>query len=159
MSIKIEFLLRGQSHFICKEISFEEYFDLEENELVEINSIPKFSQPYQYLNIDLKELLLIIASIEVNNETRILKQTFWNNGNNILTERIDIGIENYKEMILSFKIDEKKNIYETLRLFLGDKFTVPTYHSLIHSDGNGEDIENRFDTNVYIEMIKKGLIN
>lgn len=112
-----------------------------------------------YLNIDLKELLLIIASIEVNNETRILKQTFWNNGNNILTERIDIGIENYKEMILSFKIDEKKNIYETLRLFLGDKFTVPTYHSLIHSDGNGEDIENRFDTNVYIEMIKKGLIN
>lgn len=158
MSIIIEFLLKGQSQFVRKEISNEQYFDLEENEIAEINSIPKLSQPYLYLDVNIEEIILVIISIEINYEKRIFKQTIWNNGNSILTERIDIGRENYKEIILSVKIDEKKNLFETIRLFVGQKFTVPTYHSLIFPNESGEEIEKRFDTNIYIEMIKKGII-
>lgn len=158
MSIKIEFLLRGQNKFISKEIAHEEYFDLEENEKIEINSIPKFSQPYLYVNTDIKEILLVVLFIDVNDEKRIFKQTIWNNGNNILTERIDIGGENYKEIILSVKVGDKDDLYETIRLHIGANFIVPTYHSLIHSDSNGKEVEKRVDTNMYIEMVKKGII-
>lgn len=159
MSVIVEYLIKGQSKFVRKEISEEEYFDLEENEIPEINSIPKFSQPYLYINHNLKDILLVNLCIEINNEKRIFKQTIWNNGNNLLTERIDIGSENYKEIILSIKIDEKKHLFETIRLFVGDMYIVPTYHSLIHSGKNGEDVEKKIDTNIYIEMIKKRSIN
>ncbi len=158
MSVTIEFLLRGQSEFIRKEISYNEYFDLEENEEMDIDSIPRFSQPYLYLNTNIEEILFVVIYFEINNETRIFKQTIWNNGNNILTERNDIGRENYKEIILSIKINENADLYETIRLFVGDNFIVPTYHSFIHSDKNGKEIEKRFDTDIYIEMIKKKLI-
>lgn len=158
MSIKIEYILKGQNEFIRREISNEEYFDLGENEEIEVNSIPKFSQPYLYLNKSIKEILLVILSIEIKNEKRIFKQAIWNNGNNILTERIDIGRENYKEIILSIKIDESNNLYETIRIFVGENFTVPTYHSLIYTDKNGVDIEKKTDTDDYIKMIKKGIV-
>ncbi|HCC94256.1 MAG TPA: hypothetical protein DEQ26_07995 [Flavobacteriaceae bacterium] len=157
MSIKIEFLLKGENEFIRRDISYEEYFDLEENEKIEIDSIPKFSQPYLYLNINVEKILLVIVEIEINNNKKIFKQTIWNNGDNILTERIDN--DNYKEIILSVKIEEATGLYETIRLFVGNKITVPTYHSLIYLDKNGRDIEKRFNTDIYIEMIKKSLIN
>ena len=158
MSINFEYLLKGQSQFLSKEFSPEEFFDLEEDEEIEIDSVPKFSQPYLYLNIKIEEILLVILVIAINNEKRIFKQTVWNNGNNILTERVDIGRENYKELILSVKIDEGTDLYETIRFFVGDNFTVPTYHSFIHSDENGKEVEKKIDTEVYIEMVRQGLI-
>lgn len=126
---------------------------------MEINSIPKFSQPYLYLTTNIEEILLVAVTIEINNERRAFKQTIWNNGANILTERADSGRDSYKEIILSVLIDKRTNLYETIRLFVGDNFTVPTYHSLINSDKNERDIERRVDTDIYIEMIKNGLIS
>lgn len=158
MSIKIEFLLKGENEFTRRDISYEDYFDLEENEKIEINSIPRFSQPYLYLNVNIEKILLVIIEIEINNDRKIFKQTIWNNGDNILTERIDIGSNNYKEIILSVKIKEATGLYETIRLFVGNKITVPIYHSLIHLDENGRDIEKRFNTDTYVEMIKKSII-
>jgi hypothetical protein len=160
MNIKIEFLLKGQSQFSQKEISVEEYFDIEENETIDIHCVPKFSQPYMYLNFNIEEILLVVIILEINGEKRILRQTIWNNGNNLFTERTDIGSENdnYKEMILSIRIDETTDLYEVIRLFVGDNFTVPVYHSLFYSGDNGSEIEKPFNTDVYLEMIKNRLI-
>lgn len=158
MNIKIEFLLKGQSQFTQKEISVEEYFDIEENETIDIYCVPKFSQPYMYLNFNIEEILLVVIILEINGEKRILRQTIWNNGNNFFTERTDIGSENDKEMILSVRIDETTDLHEVIRLFVGDNFTVPVYHSLIYSGDNGSEIQKQFNTDVYLEMIKNRLI-
>jgi hypothetical protein len=159
MSIKIEYLLQNQKDFKKFEISFEDYFDLEENEKIEIDSIPKFSQPYQYLNVKLEDIVALKLEFEINNEKRTFNQVFWNKGFNILTERIDLGSENYKEIILSIKSHDKNNNYETIRLYVGEKYTVPIYHSIIQLEKSGQETESNIETNFFIEMIKNGLLN
>lgn len=138
------------------ELSVEEYFDLEPGEEVEIDSVPMYLQPYQYIDADISELVFVKLHIEIGSEKRIFNQTFWNKGENFLTELIDYGKEPYRELILSVKVDEEKAIYETLRLFFSKELIVPTYHSLISSDSRGGETEQLFNTDVFVEMIKSG---
>jgi hypothetical protein len=151
--IKFEYLRINGKESVTFELSPEAYFDLDPGEDVEINSVPLYLQPFQYVDVDVSELVFVKLHIEIGSEKKIFNQTFWNQGKNFLTERIDFGKEPYRELILTVKIDEKTDTYEVLRLFFSkEDIIIPTYHSLILSD----QIEQRFDTNVFTEMLKRG---
>lgn len=157
-TIIIEYLTKHQSNFTKQEIFYEDYFDLEKDEQVEIDAVPKYPQPFQYLNIDINDLVFVKLHLEIGNSKRTFNQTFWNNGDNFLTERINAGEVSYKEVILSVKMPGTNDIYETLRLYFGQSFIVPVHHGLVHVDHNGVEVEQQFDINPFIEMVKQNRV-
>lgn len=155
--IKFEYLKINEKESVRFELSPKTYFDLDPGEEVAIDSVPQYLQPFQYVDVDASELVFVKLHLEIGSEKKIFNQTFWNQGKNFLTERIDFGKESYRELILTVKIDEKTDTSEVLRLFFSkEDIIIPTYHSLILSDGHEGEIEQRFDTDVFIGMIKQG---
>jgi len=154
--IAFEYSKINEKERLTFELPAETYFDLDAGEEIDINSVPHYLQPFQYIDCNISELVFVKLHLEIGSEKRIFNQTFWNKGENFLTERIDSGKEPYRELILSVKVNEKDATYETLRLFFSRELIVPTYHSLISSDDHGGEIEQRFDTNLFVNMIKRG---
>ena len=149
--IILRYLQKNQKEFEVLELSNENYFDLEKNEIADINSVPKYSQPYYYVNLPLEKLVFVELTIQLNEKKRTFKQTFWNNGENFLTERTDLD-DNYKEIILTTKLESDR--YEIMRLTLISGFLVPIYHGIITSSSNGKEKEDKFDTENFLEIIK-----
>lgn len=153
--ITIEYLIKGQTDFVKRDIPVEEYFDLDEGEILEIDSCPDFSHPFMYTGIDLTELILVRLYVEVDSKKIIFNQTFWDNGDSHLTERIDIdelGKETHRELILSVGIMKNGLSYEVLRLrpLVNLNFIVPESHVLI---GETEQVVHTFDTKVFDKML------
>lgn len=154
--IAFEYSKINEKERLTFELPVETYFDLDASEEIEINSVPHYLQPFQYIDCNISELVFVKLHLEIGSEKRIFNQTFWNKGENFLTERIDLGKEPYRELILTVKTDEKTATYEVLRLFFSkEDIIIPTYHALISSDGYGGEIEQRFDTNLFVNTIKR----
>lgn len=153
--MSFEYLKINETERLSFELPAEIYFDVAPGEEIEINSVPQYLQPFQYVDVDVSDLVFVKLCIEIGSKKRIFNQKFWNKGENFLTEWIDIGKEPYRELILTVKIDNKTETYEVLRLFFSkEDIIVPTYHSLILSDK----VEQRFDTNLFVNMIKRGKV-
>lgn len=140
---------------IKKDIPIAEYFDLDEGEALTIDSSPKFSNPYEYSGFEPKELLYLTLVLIIDNSRRTFKQTFWNNGENILTERIDEGKENYREIILSVKFKEQE--YETIRLVSFNGIFLPVYHGFFALDENGNEVEINKTERVFLDILKNSI--
>jgi hypothetical protein len=151
--IEFKYLTTDKKQFKHFELPIEEYFDLDENEVPKIDSIPKHSQPFQYLDVSLSKLIFIKLIIQIQDEKKVLNQTFWNNGENFMTERVDVGKNNYRELIISTKVNGKTQEYETIRLYFSSEFIFPIHHGIISMNENGEETERKFDLTPFIEMI------
>jgi hypothetical protein len=139
--IEFKYLTTDKKQFKHFELPIEEY------------SIPKHSQPFQYLDVSLSKLIFIKLIIQIQDEKKVLNQTFWNNGENFMTERVDVGKNNYRELIISTKVNGKTQEYETIRLYFSSEFIFPIHHGIISMNENGEETERKFDLTPFIEMI------
>ena len=155
--IEIDYLSIDEIKVKSKRLLQSEYFDLEINETASIDSVPKFIQPYEYVTKDPSNLVFLMISVKMGSESRQIKQTFWNEGQNILTERIDEGVENYREMILSTcKFDNNKNrVDEIIRVVFASNTMYPVYHSYISRDATGVEKESKVETSFFIKLFKK----
>ncbi len=151
-SIILTYVCKNSMVSIKKNIPINEYFDLDEVEALTIESSPKFSNPYEYSGFEPKELLYLTLVLIVGNNRRTFKQTFWNNGANILTERLDEGKENYREIILSLKF--KGEEYETIRLVCINGVFLPVYHGFFMLDENGNEIEINKTERLFLDILK-----
>jgi hypothetical protein len=153
--ITIEYLIKGQTDFVKREIPVEEYFDLDEGEILEIDSCPNYLTLHEYTGVNLTELIFVYLCVEVDSKKIIIKQTYWDNGECDFSERIDIdefGKETYRELILSVGIRQNGLSYEVLRLspLVNLNFIVPNSHVLM---GETEELVHTFDTKIFDKML------
>ena len=151
--MKIDFKYFTKKDFAWKklEITAEEYFDLEEGEECTTESITQHLNLHQYLNIPLEELLFIHVITENSDSKRELKQTFWDNGNNSVIERLDSGSKSFKEIIITLLRENKEEI---IRMASIESQVIPLYHALFTDLGEAES-EEKLDLELYRNLYKK----
>ncbi|TDQ81703.1 hypothetical protein [Sphingobacterium yanglingense] len=130
-------------------ISFDDYFDLDEGELVEHDSVPQYSQPYMYVDIPIEELVFVKVDIVVENNRRTYKQTFWNSGRNVFTETTDYQPSVSTEIIIA--LDKGNGDNEIIRLYNGTGIFYPIYHGFFTKDSTDEE---KLDMSMFIDLVK-----
>ncbi|MGB0386415.1 MAG: hypothetical protein ACPGWR_16515 [Ardenticatenaceae bacterium] len=123
----------------------QEYFDLEPEEEVEIDSIPEYNHAIDYLALDSREIdtTVLILTDEEQETRRAITETFWNHGQNRLIERVDSGTNPYWEMILEVQTGQTPPTWEVLRVCREDGAMKPIYHAFIRDNHDGSQIETR----------------
>ncbi|MFN3195239.1 MAG: hypothetical protein ACE364_04740 [Chlorobiota bacterium] len=151
--VKFEYLINNLTEFKTLHIDYNEYFDLDKDEEIDTDSVPKYLQPYEYLDIHLKEIVFLKVSFEINNNKRTIKQSFWNDGENIVTENIEKGDRNYHELIISVRLNESSEFFEVLKLNMDFEFIFPKYHGLFSYKNGKSEKEDKFDTDIFKEIL------
>ncbi|MCC7452816.1 MAG: hypothetical protein IT222_01520 [Crocinitomix sp.] len=153
--ITIEYIRIGSDKIITKNIPIKEYFDpLNEDEVLEITSSPIHAQPYLYITSNKADLVFLNLKILFGKDCIEFKQTFWNDGDNMVTERIESGFRTYHELIISSKIDKKGNTDEIIRLVFKDEKIFPVYHGFIKENKDGSDNEKQINLNAILDHYK-----
>lgn len=139
ISIEYKLINSSQSHVV--KLLPEDYFDLDPDEEIEWNCVPEYDHAIDYLDIDKTSILCTKISI-IDSEakiTKIITETFWNQGENRIIERIDSGTAvSYWLMIIDIKLQDNPLIYEILR-FERDEENLPKLcsHVLIKENEDG----------------------
>ena len=93
IQIAIEYKLNNSLHWQSVELTPSEYFDLEPDENIELDCIPKYNHAIEYLNLQPEQIVatkLILVDQTVESKRSIVER-FWNAGENRLIERTDLG--------------------------------------------------------------------
>jgi len=143
VTLKYKTLSNADWQFI--ELAAQEYFDLEPDEEVEIDSIPEYNHAIDYLALDSSQIetTMLILTDEERQARRAITETFWNNGQNRLIERVDSGSAPYWEMILEVQTGQAPPIWEVLRVCREDGAMKPIYHAFIRDNHDGSQFETR----------------
>ncbi|WP_330203440.1 hypothetical protein [Cyanobacterium sp. Dongsha4] len=144
ITIEIQYLLKNNQELQSYQLNPHEYFDLEENEIIDINSCPKYSHGEEYLkqNKDfiIDDLLFtkILLTDLKNKEYRQITERFWNNRQNKIIERIDMDLSKfqiiYNEIIIETLINVNPNKWEILRMERKEQIMQPIFHSFIEEN-------------------------
>ena len=143
ITITIEYKFRNSEQWHSVEFSPDEYFDLDPGEKVEWDCIPFYNHTIDYLDID-KSLVQYTRSTIVDieaNVTRIFTETFWNQGENRITESSISGSSSWWETIIEIKLDENPSTWEILRYTKKNNLPKLSYHGLIKDKDDGSQEE------------------
>ena len=152
-NINFKYMTAQSIEFQTLNISIEDYFELDKDEICEIDSVPRFLHFHDYIDIKIEDLLFIHVIIEIEDKKREFKQSFWNQGNNFIIERIDTGDIPYKEIIICSDIKEGES--EIIRFTFHDSQILPVYHGFISTNSDGTQSEIEMDLEIFINMYKK----
>ncbi|ABC33647.1 hypothetical protein HCH_07032 [Hahella chejuensis KCTC 2396] len=88
MVIQLQYKLRSEAQWHCKNLSVIEYFDLEEGEVPEVDSVPHNMHAEEYLDHSREEVehTLLQVADETGSERLEVKETFWSAGENRIIE-------------------------------------------------------------------------
>ncbi len=145
VQVMLKYKTFSQADWQFIELAPQEYFDLEPNEEVEIDSIPEYNHAIDYLALDSSEIetTVLILTDEEQQARRAITETFWNNGQNRLIERVDSGCDPYWEMILEVQTAHTPPTWEVLRVCREDGAMKPIYHAFIRDNHDGSQLETR----------------
>ena len=152
MKITFKYQIKGEKHWRVLNLKPEEYFD--QDDKYDLNSSPKHSNFHEYLTYSKVEILFIHIIIETEYGRRDFKQSFWNDGNNFIIERIDSVDRDYREIIISSLIDNEKKEWETLRIVSNNHRLFPAYHGVIRDELDGTQSERKLDLQLFKELFK-----
>jgi len=91
VQVTLRFRKTGEAEWYQENISTQKYFDLEPNEVADVGSIPRFNHAIDYIGLHTSEVAntqIRIVDTEVESSI-VITETFWNNGNNRIIERVD----------------------------------------------------------------------
>ena len=132
-----------------KSIDFlpESYFDLEPDEIMNLDSNPFYNHAIEYLVEDLEVQKESVMATKVHlydestKQERLITESFWNYGHNRLIERQDIGDQPYSEIILEMLVSEVPEVWEVLRCDRLSGALSPSYHAKIQDCEDGSQVE------------------
>ena len=152
ISIEIQYLINNSPELKSYQLSPNDYFDLEENEAIEIDCCPKYSHACEYIKEKDNSLVNDILFTKIlltdlgKKEHRQITEKFWNKGQNRIIERIDIDLIQFKiiynEIIIETLINVNPNKWEIIRLERNNQIMQPIFHSFIE-DNNGQEKEQQ----------------
>lgn len=142
--VELHYQLKDENKWNIERLSVEDYFDLDENECAEVDSVPKYTHAIEYFpnkNIVGTKVIIVDTS---SNKKRIITTKFWNNQENFVIERKDyFGEQCDVEIIIETKMIEPINTYEIMRIAREDDILVPVYHGFITDVEDGSQLEKR----------------
>jgi len=153
--IDFKYKFNYSDEWLKKNITLNEYFDLsllDEGEQLEVFSLPLYDYPIDYIDCERQKILQISVDItdKVKNCKLHLFQTFWNNQENWLIERIDKidDCEKYHELIISTVLpreisNNSEPDYEIMRFLKKDNDIKCSYHGIIRDNTDGSQSEIR----------------
>jgi hypothetical protein len=143
ITITVEYKLSNSAEYCEVELEPEEYFDLELNEKAEWDSVPKFNDTLDYLNIDKEKVQYIKTTImdQETNTNLCFVDTFWNQGENRIIEKTISGSRSYWEMIICTKLLESSFTWELLRFHKENNIPTLSYHGLFKDNEDGSEEE------------------
>lgn len=145
VSVNIKYKLVNEQSWVNLAISPQEYFDLEEHEKIEVDSIPIYNHALDYINKNKKEIEITQIAIydHIKHARIIITETFWDNQNNRIIERIDTGKADEGELIIvESKIRDNPLVYEIIRFNRKDEILIPEYHGFITQNSDGSQTES-----------------
>lgn len=158
ITIEIQYLLKNSQELKSYQLNPDEYFDLEENEIIDIYSCPKYNHGEEYLKQN-KDFLIddllftkILLTDLIKKEHRQISERFWNKKQNKIIERIDMDLTKfqiiYNEIIIETLINVNPNKWEILRLERNNQIMQPIFHSFIE-DNQGQENEEEIVIDSY----------
>lgn len=146
-NIIIQYKLDGENLWKTFNITPEEYFDLEEDELIEVDSVPIHNHAINYIEDCLNKITntKIVISDENTRRKRIITTTYWNNQENSIIERLDFDNDfcDYNELIIEGKIKDSPPVFEVMRVVRENDVLIPIYHGFITEMDDGSQVENK----------------
>ncbi|AFY45692.1 hypothetical protein [Nostoc sp. PCC 7107] len=151
LNIFIDYKLINDLQWHTVEMSPEEYFDtslLEKDEKLIWNSIPEYNHAIEYLDIDLCLLSNTRTRIRIQDSefliTLTITTTFWNNGQNLIIERIDNALDETKSvMIIQTKLQEDPTVWEIMRFKKKSDVLELEFHTFIRENEDGSQTEKK----------------
>jgi hypothetical protein len=149
VSIDIDYRLIDSPNWITVSIKPEEYFDksyFEEypDEEFEWDSVPELNHAIDYLDVESSMVSHTRIRIfdDKANVNSTLSQTFWNSGENFISERIDKHLDKVEELtILNIKLRENPVEWEVLRIQKEHGVPMLEFHSVITDNEDGSQKE------------------
>lgn len=148
--IKIFYKLINSDAWFTWIIDPYDYFDhhyYEDDEEIEIDSIPLHDHAINYIHIETPQAIthtnLLIRDLNSKEQIQI-KESYWNNHNNNIIERIDSGgAEDYHLLIITTMLTQNPTVFQIMRFEkLNDHFEVKG-HYLITKNEDGTETEHR----------------
>lgn len=149
VSVNIKYKLIHEQFWVNIDLEPQEYFELEEHEEIEVDSIPLFNHALDYIKTDKDrvEITQILIHDSVKQAQIIITETFWGNQNNRIIERIDTGTNEEGELIIvESKIKDIPLVYEIIRFNRKEGILVPEYHGFITQNADGSESEEKIET-------------
>ncbi len=144
--INIQYKLEGQDIWMGFNLPPHQYFDLDDGEDIEFDSIPMYEHAIDYIKDNVEKV--VATKITISNEgkrsKRIITTTYWNEQKNSITERVDLSEGNMEnEIIIETRISDTPSIYEIMRVIRRDDTLVPIYHGFITDCEDGSQQEEK----------------
>ena len=143
LTITIDFKLINGTDLHTLALSANEYFDSDSRFLVDNfspTSIPKYFHAIDYLEYQPNQVqyTLLKISDESRGTSRLVSETFWNNGKNRLIQRHDITPSEKDELIIiDIETNENPEIKQILRFGAEDKLLKLEAHAIVQKNRNG----------------------
>jgi hypothetical protein len=143
LTIAIDYLLIGSDAWQTRTLEVGNYFDLEPDELADLDSCPYYNHAIDYLDLSLEQVQsthLTLVNLKTHDQ-RVIVEKFWNQGKNRIIERTDLGQTPYSETILEIQISETPPVWEVLRLSRDNGSLTPLYHAFLQDNTDGSQTE------------------
>jgi hypothetical protein len=143
LTISIDYLLVDSDAWQTKVFDAENYFDLEPDELADLDSCPRYNHAIDYLDLDPVQVQATHLTLldRQTHEQRTIVEKFWNQGKNRIIERTDAGQTPYSETILEIQISDEPPVWELLRLSRDSGSLTPLYHAFLQDNSDGSQTE------------------
>jgi hypothetical protein len=148
ISVSLEYRTKESLTWKSIALSPEEYFDLEQNETVSWDSVPRHNHASDYLNVELAiirntRLTVVDAQAKL---TQQITEAFWKGGTNRVVERTDNGPDgDYWELIVEVRVSDEPVVWEILRLDRLNGVIAPNYHGFIQLRDDGSEKETKVE--------------
>ena len=147
-SIEIQYKILDEISWKKIILSPDLYFDLDDDEEIEVDSVPKYLSPLNYIEGQIQNVqnIKILINDFKNKASRTLFYTYWNNQRSFIAERIDyINDVKSTEIVISADIQENSRVTDILRAIRKDGVLVPIYHGIIkdNPDGSQEEFQQK----------------
>ena len=114
-----------------------DYYELEKDEIPNMECLPMHDHAYLYLGIPLMELAETRVEIESGPEKCTIRETFWGNGRNCLIERRDQGQNPYHLVVICTEIESDPKCEEIIRMHEDVSGMVVDSHVVIETLSDG----------------------
>ena len=150
IKILFKYHIKDETEWRVLHMKPQDYFD--EALEYDLDSSPKFANFCDYLKHSKDEVLFIHITVENNVGKKEFKQTFWNEGNNFIIERIDSKFNDYREIIVSSQVQNEHDKSETIRIVLKGDRLFPAYHGFIKDEADGTQSEKKLNLKYFKEL-------
>lgn len=142
--VRLRYRRNGSSEWHEQELPAPLYFDLDENEVAEIDSVPHRNHAIDYIDgmspADVRATELNIEDAAIGQRRRIV-ESFWNGGKNRIVERTDFNGDSptYWEIIIVALISTEPHLTEILRFTRNSGVVEVCSHVMIETLADGSE--------------------